>query len=152
MDTVQRRRALLAGALGLAAWSRAQGADKPAIILQPDQPGPAAFMQRAIAAMRAAEAGGDQPYGAVVVKDGRIVGEAPSRVVTNHDPTAHAETEAIRDAARRLGTADLGGCEIYATSRPCAMCEAACHWARIRRIFIGEKITDMGAPRYSNCR
>jgi tRNA(Arg) A34 adenosine deaminase TadA len=147
-----KRRALLAGAFGIALARGARAADNPSAIVQPDSPGPTAYMQRAFAAKRIAEQSGDQPYGAVVVKDGRIVGEAPSRVETNRDPTAHAETEAIRDAARRLGTADLGGCDIYATSRPCAMCEAACHWARIRRIFVGEKITDMGAPRHSNCR
>jgi guanine deaminase len=147
-----KRRALLAGAFGLAACARAQGVERPAAIQQPDKPGPAAFMQRALEARRRAEESGDQPYGAVVVRDGKIVGEAQSRVVVARDPTAHAETEAIRDAAKRLGTADLSGCDIYASSRPCAMCEAACHWARIRRIFAGESIADMGPPRYSNCR
>ena len=151
MDALKRR-ALVAGALSLAALPRAQAAGKVTAISQPDKPGPAAFMQRALAARRTAEDSGDQPYGAVVVKDGRIVGDGVSRVVTGRDPTAHAEMEAIRDAARRLGSGDLSGCDIYATSRPCAMCEAACHWARIRKIFAGENIADMGAPKYSNCR
>ena len=59
----------------------------------------------------------------------QIVGEAPSRVVTASDPTAHAEMEAIRDAARRLRSRDLSGCVLVSTSRPCRMCEAAAGWA-----------------------
>jgi guanine deaminase len=82
---------------------------------------------------------GDQPYGAVVVKNGKMVGEAPSRVVTAKDPTAHAEMEAIRDAARRLGTRDLSGCELYGSSPACRMCEAAAYWANISRIHPGNR-------------
>jgi tRNA(Arg) A34 adenosine deaminase TadA len=59
--------------------------------------------------------------------------------------------EAIRDAARRLGTRDLSGCVIYATSRPCRMCEAASYWASLSRIYFGDSLTDAGAPRYSSC-
>ncbi len=95
---------------------------------------------------------GDQGFGAVVVKGGRIVGQAPSRVITGNDPTAHAETEAIRDAARRLGTNDLAGAELYATSRPCPMCETAAYWARIARIYVGAEIAEAGPPRYGGCR
>ena len=80
---------------------------------------------------------GDQAYGAVVVKNGAIVGEAPSRVVSNGDPTAHAEMEAIRDAARRLGTRSLAGCDLYGSSPACRMCEAAAYWAGITRLFHG---------------
>jgi tRNA(Arg) A34 adenosine deaminase TadA len=120
-------------------------------IAQPANPGPAAFMARAFAMREAATRAGDQPYGAVVVKDGRIVGEAPSRVVTATDPTAHAETEAIRDAARRLGTRDLSGCQIYASTRPCPMCEAAAYWAGIARIHHGADAADAGPPRLSRC-
>jgi tRNA(Arg) A34 adenosine deaminase TadA len=94
---------------------------------------------------------GDQPYGAVVVKDGHIVGEGPSRVVTRRDPTAHAEMEAIRDAAKRLGTRDLSGCTIYATSKPCRMCETAAYWANLSRIYYSASLTDGGSPRYSSC-
>jgi tRNA(Arg) A34 adenosine deaminase TadA len=120
-------------------------------IRQPEAPGPAAFMQRAFAMRDAAARGGDQPYGAAVVRDGRIVGEAPSRVVTAGDPTAHAEMEAIRDAARRLGTRDLSGCEIYASTRPCPMCEAAAYWAGIARIRHGADAADAGPPRLARC-
>lgn len=110
----------------------------------------AAAMQEAMARARAlrdqAQRGGDQPYGAVVVRGGSIVGEAPSRVVVNGDPTAHAEMEAIRDAARRLGSRDLSGCMLVSTSRPCRMCEAAAGWARIERMVHGEALTDAGRP------
>ena len=88
---------------------------------------------------------GDQPYGAVVVKDRSIVGEAPSRVVTAGDPTAHAEMEAIRDAARKLGTRDLAGCDLYGSSPACRMCEAAAYWAGIARLFHGADAAG-GAP------
>jgi tRNA(Arg) A34 adenosine deaminase TadA len=74
-----------------------------------------------------------------VVKDGKIVGEAPSRVLTNQDPTAHAEMEAIRDAARKLGTRDLSGCELYGSSPACRMCEAAAYWANIARLHPGDR-------------
>lgn len=90
---------------------------------------------------------GDQPFGAVVLRGEVVVGAAPSRVVIATDPTAHAEMEAIRDAARRLRTRDLSGCVLVSTSRPCRMCEAAAGWARISRMVYGESLTDAGAPR-----
>lgn len=93
-----------------------------------------------------AQRGGDQPYGAVVWRADAIVGEAPSGVVVRSDPTAHAEMEAIRDAARRLGTRDLTGCVLVSTSRPCRMCEAAAGWARIERMVHGDALTDAGRP------
>jgi tRNA(Arg) A34 adenosine deaminase TadA len=90
---------------------------------------------------------GDQPYGAVVLRGELIVGAALSRVVTATDPSAHAEMEAIRDAARRLRTRDLSGCMLVSTSRACRMCEAAAAWAGISRMVYGEALTDAGAPR-----
>lgn len=105
-------------------------------------------------AMRSAEAlrddalrAGDQPFGAVMLRGELIVGAAHSRVVTATDPTAHAEMEAILDAARRLRTRDLSGCVLVSTSRPCRMCEAAAAWAGISRMVYGEDLTDAGAPR-----
>ncbi len=109
------------------------------------------WMARAGEMKRIAVTAGDQPYGAVVVKDGRIVGEGPSRVVTNHDATAHAEMEAIRDASRRLGTGNLSGCILYGTSKPCRMCETAAYWANISRFVYGAGISDGGTPGYSSC-
>ncbi len=109
------------------------------------------LMRRAFALKDAATGSGDQAYGAVVAKDGRVVGEGPSRVIVNQDPTAHAEMEAIRDAARTLGTRNLDGCIIYATSKPCRMCETAAYWANISYIYFGDELNDGGRPRYSSC-
>jgi tRNA(adenine34) deaminase len=106
------------------------------------------FVAHAHAARDAAIAEGDQPYGAVVIKGSQVVGYGPSRVVVNGDPTAHAEMEAIRDAAKRLGNTDLSGCVMYTTSPPCRMCETAAYWARIDRVYTGRAPDDRGAPRY----
>ncbi len=103
-------------------------------------------MQRSRALRDQAVRSGDQAYGAVILRGAQIVGEAPSRVVTAGDPTAHAEMEAIRDAARRLRSRDLSGCVLVSTSRPCRMCEAAAGWARIERMVYGDALTDAGAP------
>jgi tRNA(Arg) A34 adenosine deaminase TadA len=103
-------------------------------------------MQRARAMRDAAVRAGDQAYGAVVLRGTQIVGEAPSRVVTANDPTAHAEREALRDALRRLGGADLSGCVLVSTSRPCRMCETAAAQARIVRMVHGDALTDAGPP------
>jgi tRNA(Arg) A34 adenosine deaminase TadA len=90
---------------------------------------------------------GDQPYGAVVVRDGRIIGFGRSRVVLKNDPTAHAEREAIRAAQARLASTDLSGCLLYSSSRPCGACEAAAFEARIARMIHGPAATDAGPPR-----
>jgi tRNA(adenine34) deaminase len=90
---------------------------------------------------------GDQPYGAVVVKAGRIIGFGPSRVVLKKDWTAHAEREAIREAQARLGSSDLAGCLLYSTSRPCRECERAAAQARIARMYHGRDAIDAGPPR-----
>ena len=103
-------------------------------------------MQRARSLRDQALQTGDQGYGAVVLRGEQIIGEAPSRVVFANDPTAHAEMEAIRDAARRLRSRDLSGCILVSTSRPCRMCEAAASWARITRMIHGDALTDAGAP------
>ena len=109
------------------------------------------FMARAYEMRQRAIASGDQAFGAVVVQDGRVIGEGVSAVLTMPDPTAHGEMQAIRDAARRLGAPKLAGCELYTTFRPCPMCETAAYWAGIERIFYGEAVTDAGAPRYRSC-
>lgn len=106
------------------------------------------FASRAAAMRDQAIASGDQAYGAVVVKGGKIVGLGPSRVVINMDPTGHAEMEALRDAARTLGTHDLSGCEMFTTSPPCRMCETAAFWANIRRVYTGPDAGDRGKPGY----
>ena len=93
------------------------------------------FMRRALA-LSLANAGSDKggPFGAVVVKDGRIIGEGANRVTTQRDPTAHAEIVALRDAAKRLKTHDLTGAVLYTSCEPCPMCLAAIMWARIGRM------------------
>lgn len=149
-STLSRRRMLASVAgCGLAFAGRGSHAlaAGAATIVQPDQAGPAAFMDRAFAMKRRAEAEGDQPYGAVVVLDGHIVAEAPSAVVTQGDPTAHAEMQAIRDGLRRIGGSSLTGAELYSSSRPCPMCEAAAFRAGIRRMVHGTALTNAGPPR-----
>jgi len=89
-------------------------------------------IQLSIDRMQAGEGG---PFGAVVVKDGQVVGRGWNRVVSTNDPTAHAEIVAIRDACSRLGTFSLAGCEIYVSCEPCPMCLAAIYWARITQLF-----------------
>jgi tRNA(Arg) A34 adenosine deaminase TadA len=138
IPAARSRRALLVGLLASAAVPAAAetaGADRRR------------FMDRAFEMRAEAIRRGDQAFGAVVVKDGRIVGEGVSAVITRPDPTAHGEIEAIRDAARRLGTRDLSGAELFTTFRPCPMCEAAAAWAGISRVWHGEAIADGGAPR-----
>jgi guanine deaminase len=81
------------------------------------------------------EAGEGGPFGAVVVREGKIVGRGWNRVTSAHDPTAHAEVEAIRNACQYLGTFSLAGCEIYTSCEPCPMCLAAIYWARIDALY-----------------
>lgn len=104
------------------------------------------FMDEAVAeARRGIRAGEGGPFGAVVVKDGRIVARGHNQVVAHGDPTAHAEVQAIRAACRELGTFDLSGCEIYATCEPCPMCFAAIHWARLDLVRFGATRADAAA-------
>jgi guanine deaminase len=98
----------------------------------------AEFMREAIAvAYKGMNGGHGGPFGAVIVKDGRVVGSGHNRVISSGDPTAHAEVTAIRDAARNLGTHDLSGTVIYVNGLPCPMCMAAIFWARIGKIYFG---------------
>lgn len=100
-------------------------------------------MRRAIELARLGmNSGAGGPFGAVVVKDGEIIGEGHNRVVGTNDPTAHGEVVAIRDACARIGSFSLQGCEIHTTGEPCPMCLGAIHWARIGRIYYGFSITD----------
>jgi tRNA(adenine34) deaminase len=104
------------------------------------------WYEAAEAMKRLAQSWGDQPYGAVLVLEGAIVGEGPSRVVKLGDPTAHAEREAIRDAQRRLGRKALTGSVLYSTSRPCRQCEAAAAEADVSRMIHGAALVDAGRP------
>ncbi len=75
------------------------------------------------------------PFGAVIVKDGEIVGKGFNQVLSTNDPTAHAEIVAIREASQNLNTFDLAGCEIYTSCEPCPMCLSAIYWANIDKIY-----------------
>ena len=81
------------------------------------------------------EANEGGPFGAVVVRNGQVVGRGWNRVTSTNDPTAHAEVEAIRDACRRLNTFSLAGCELYSSCEPCLLCLAAIYWARLDRVY-----------------
>jgi tRNA(Arg) A34 adenosine deaminase TadA len=104
------------------------------------------WYEAAVRMKRLADSWGDQPYGAVLVFDGAVIGEGPSRVVKNSDVTAHAEREASRDARRRLGRQKLTGSVLYSTSRPCSLCEAAAAEAGVTRMYFGASLTDAGTP------
>ncbi|MDO9267393.1 MAG: nucleoside deaminase [Sulfurimonas sp.] len=82
------------------------------------------------------------PFGAVVVKDGKILSKAHNQVLKTNDPTAHAEINAIKKASKKLNTFDLSGCEIYTTCMPCPMCMGAIKWANIKTIYYGASSKD----------
>lgn len=92
------------------------------------------FLKLAIGTAEENIKNGGGPFGAVIVRQGEVLASAGNRVVPGHDPTAHAEVEAIRLAAAALATHDLGDCVIYASCEPCPMCLGAIYWAGIRRI------------------
>jgi tRNA(Arg) A34 adenosine deaminase TadA len=105
----------------------------------------AAWMELALAqALSAAEAG-EVPVGAVVVKDGEVVGAGQNRNLRDHDPAAHAEIVALRQAAAQLGNHRLGGCVMFATIEPCAMCAGAMIHARLARLVYGASDPKAGA-------
>ena len=103
----------------------------------PTAPNPE-FLRRAIAlATENVLSGKGGPFGAVIVRDGRIVGEGANSVTATCDPTAHGEVTAIRAACKALGNFSLHGCELYTSCEPCPMCLAACYWARVDAIYYG---------------
>lgn len=117
----------------------------------PSHSEPQAFMRRAIELSRAhMEGGHGGPFGAVVVKKGRIVGEGWNAVTSSHDPTAHAEVMAIRAACATLGTFELRGCEIFTSCEPCPMCLAAIYWARLDRIWYANTREDAAAIQFDD--
>lgn len=136
------RRTLLTGALALATFAVRSPALAQVVGGSPD----VRWYEAAEAMRRLAQSWGDQPYGAVLVLDGTLIGQGPSRVVKNRDPEAHAEREAIRDAQQKLGRTQLQGAILYSTSRPCRLCEAAAARAGIDRMYFGPSLADAGAP------
>ena len=103
------------------------------------------FMRQALALAREAAAQDEVPVGAVVVLDGEIVGEGFNQPIGRHDPTAHAEVMALRDAAARMGNYRLPGCTLYVTVEPCAMCAGAIQHARVARVVYGTVEPKTGA-------
>jgi guanine deaminase len=101
------------------------------------------FMVRAIQlSMDNVRSGRGGPFGAVVVKDGKMIAEGANQVTSANDPTAHAEMVAIRRACEKLGVFDLEGCEIYSSCEPCPMCLGAIYWARLSRVYFGNGDVD----------
>jgi len=102
-------------------------------------------MAEALALARAAQARGEVPVGAIVVKDGAIVGRGGNAPIADNDPTAHAEIAALREAAGALGNYRLPGCDLYVTIEPCPMCAGAILHARIARLVFGARDPKTGA-------
>lgn len=101
------------------------------------------FMLRAVELSRInMQQGAGGPFGAVIVKNGKIIGEGWNKVTSTNDPTAHAEVSAIRDACKNVGNFDLDGAEIYTSCEPCPMCLSAIYWARISKIYYGNTRKD----------
>lgn len=103
------------------------------------------WMQQAIAQAKLAADNGEVPVGAIVVKDGAVIGRGFNQPIGRHDPTAHAEIQAMRQAATHLGNYRLVGCELYVTLEPCAMCSGAIQHARIARLVYGASDPKTGA-------
>ena len=101
------------------------------------------FLRRAIAlAIQNVDSGAGGPFAAVIVRDGKIVGEGVNTVTAALDPTAHGEVNAIRAACTALGAFSLAGCELYTSCEPCPMCLAACYWAHLDAIYYGASAAD----------
>ena len=104
------------------------------------------FMRRAIElSAKALDTPGTRPYGAVVVKDGKIVGEGLNESAKKFDPTSHGEVEAVRDACRNLKTTDLSGCELYTSCEPCSVCVSTMIMAGISRMYYGASLEQSAA-------
>jgi tRNA(Arg) A34 adenosine deaminase TadA len=95
---------------------------------------------------------GQAPFGAVIVRGGQLICATHNSVWTETDPTAHAEVNAIRQAARILATIGLHGCEMYTTCEPCPMCLSAIHWAKLDRVVYGADIADAAAIGFSELK
>lgn len=117
--------------------------EKNAVKMQPEAD--AAWMQRALEQAELAAAAGEVPVGALVIKDGEIIGQGHNRNLLDNDPTAHAEIVALRQAAARLGNHRLIGCTMVATIEPCSMCAGALIHARIARLVYGAADPKAGA-------
>ena len=101
------------------------------------------FMERAVElSLKGSSEGKGGPFGAVIVKNGKIIGEAYNQVISTNDPTAHAEVMAIRDACKNLNSFDLTDCEIFTSCEPCPMCLGAIYWSKVVKIYYGNSRED----------
>lgn len=100
------------------------------------------FLREAIRLADESIANGGGPFGAVIVRDGEIVGRGNNRVTLNNDPTAHAEVQAIRDACANVGDFQLTGCQLYVNCEPCPMCLSAAYWARLDGVYYAASAED----------
>ena len=104
------------------------------------------FMQRAVELSNLSVASGKGgPFGCVIVKDGKIIGEGHNQITSSNDPTAHAEVVAIRNACQQLNSFQLEGCEVYTSCEPCPMCLGALYWARPSKIYYANTREDAAA-------
>jgi len=108
------------------------------------------FMREAIRLADESVQNGGGPFGAVIVKDGKIIAGRSNSVTISIDPTAHAEVNTIREACQQLGTFDLSGCIIYTSCEPCPMCLGAIYWAHIDRIYYGNTRKDAGDIQFAD--
>ena len=108
------------------------------------------FMQQAIELSKENVLNGGGPFGAVIVRDGKVIATGTNRVTANNDPTAHAEVNAIRSACAKEGTFKLEGCTCYTSCEPCPMCLAALYWAGVERIFYGNTKDDAKAINFDD--
>jgi len=109
------------------------------------------FMRYAIELGRKGmEAGDGGPFGAIIVKNGNIIGEGWNRVLSSNDPTAHGEIVAIRDACKHIQSYDLSGCDLYTSGEPCPMCLSAIYWAHLDRVFYGFSIQAAAAALFDD--
>jgi len=107
------------------------------------------FMQLALDKAREGIAAGQTPFGSVIIREGRVLAIAHNTVWRDQDPTAHAEVNAIREAAKALGVVSLDGTTLYTTCEPCPMCLSAIHWAKIDRVVFGASIADAANAGFS---
>ena len=135
----RNRRTIIATVGGAAAWLLSPRLAKA-------EGNHARFVAEAERMKQQAIASGDQPYGAIIVRAGEIIGYGPSRVVVDRNSDAHAERVALRDAQQRTGSARLDGTVIYSTSRPCPLCQRALASAGVAHMRFGAEASDAGPP------
>lgn len=109
------------------------------------------FLERAIElSKQGMQSGKGGPFGCVIVKDGKIIGEGSNQVTSTNDPTAHAEIVAIRNACKNLNSFQLEDCDVYASCEPCPMCLGAIYWARVKRVIYANTKKDAAAINFDD--